>query len=337
MTYSAGNTIQASDYNTFATAVLGMNQIFADLYPGVTTLPNAGYGYGQTPALTSVSIGDNVAASEWAALFQTIRKCGTHQDPAYPTGYVPPLPGTDPVIGDIVTAFNTPSTLSSVINTLHTNKFNIAGGQSAQTSGGSSGTTTPWTNTLTYTFTVNLGTWDQARFFFNSGGSIGIYGSYAGGGAPPTSDDKQWYNFLNTVGTIVFRATTTSSLVINQTTYNRGLWSLAVGDPQLNNPLDTTYREVFRRAYGAGGYYTNSYITVEARLTAIAPAAGSGTIQFRVTLTQDDSSPPLDPKIYATTYTMTETHSAVAIPFLSGSGGPGPASVVITPGSFTLG
>lgn len=319
MTYSAGNPIQASDYNTFATAAAGMNQLYADLYPGASTLPNASFGYGQTPALTSVSVGNDVTAAQWTALFQTMRKSGTHQG----TVVVPPLPASDPVIGGTIVAYNTPSTVASTIALLNTNKFNLAPGQSAQTSVGSSGSTTPWINSLTYTFSVNLGTWDQARYFFNAGGYIGIYGSYAGSGAPVSHDDYQWYNFLNTVGTIRVLATSTTSLLPNESPVNKGLWF-----PATSAPLTTTYQEVFYRVYGAGGHYTNSYIRVEARLAAAAPAVGSGTLQFRVSLVQLDTSPPLDTKIYPTTFTMSETHSAGAIIW--------PGTATITPGTFIL-
>ena len=75
MTYATGGPIEAFDYNTFATLSGSMNEVYADLYPGATTLPNAGYGYGQTPALVPVAVGDNILASEWAALFEVISKC----------------------------------------------------------------------------------------------------------------------------------------------------------------------------------------------------------------------------------------------------------------------
>lgn len=293
MTYSAGSPIQASDYNTFATAVLGMNQIFADLYPGATTLPNAGYGYGQTPALTSVSIGDNVEAAEWAALFQTIRKSGIHQG----TTTVPPLPVADPVIGDTIIAHNTPSTMAALITLLGTNRFNLAVGQSFLASGTpypqSSGV---WTNSLTWTIRVNLGTWDSARYFFNSGGFLGLNGSYS---PVVTPEDAQWQSMFTTMSPLKFSA--------NATAPASGSGGTANGFYQLT----TSYQTIYFKQYGAGGYYNASYIQVDAKLAA---AAGTnGQIDFRVLLVDNDSSLPKDPKNGTTTYRIDNTRSSGAI------------------------
>jgi hypothetical protein len=274
MTYSAGNPIQASDYNTFATAALGMNQIFADLYPGATTLPNAGYGYGQTPALTSVSIGNNVTAAQWTALFQTIRKSGTHQG----TTVVPPLPVADPVIGGTIAAYNTPSTLATLITLLGTNRFNLAAGQSTTNIGTSYPQSSgAWINSLTWTVRANLTTWNNARYFFNSGGFLGLNGSYS---PVVTPEDAQWQSMFTTMSPLKFSANTTAPF--------SGGGGTAIGFYQL----------------------TTSYIQVEAKLAA---AAGTnGQIDFRVTLVDNDSSLPKDPKNGTTTYRIDETHASGA-------------------------
>ena len=308
MTYSAGNPIQASDYNTFATAALGMNQIFADLFPGATTLPNAGYGYGQTPALTSVSIGDNVTAAQWTALFQTIRKSGTHQG----TVVVPPLPVLDPVIGDTIIAHNTPSTMATLITLLGTNRFNLAAGQSTTNVGTSYPQTSgAWINTLRWTVRANLGTWDSARYFFNSGGFLGLNGSYS---PIVTPEDAQWQSMFTTMNPLKFNA--------NATTPFSGGGGTAIGFYQLT----TSYQTIYQKAYGGGGYYSTSYIQVEAKLAA---AAGTnGQIDFRITLVDNDSSLPKDPKNGTTTYRIDGTHA-------SGANVAWPGSVSTSLSSFT--
>jgi len=298
MTYSAGNPIQASDYNTFATAALGMNQIFADLYPGSTTLPNAGYGYGQTPALTSVSIGDNVAALEWAALFQTIRKCGTHQG----TTIVPPLPVTDPVIGDIVTAYNTPSTLAATITTLIGNRFNLALGQySIVNMAGTPVAAPSWTNTLTYTFTANFGSWNNARYFFNAGGAIYISGAHPNG----SGDDAEWYGMLQSMSPLVFNYNATTPLV-GSPGPNGGFWN---GTVPLTFPA---YQIKYTQTYSLSPY-SGSYIQVSAKLGAAAGTAGSEVITFQVYFFQADSGTIISPKV-GTTMTPGYRYSSGAIP-----------------------
>lgn len=320
MTYITGGVIQALDYNTFATLTGGINEVYADSHSGDTTVAaGADYGYGQVSTLATVSAGNPITAAQWSNLFSVMKDCGTHQG----TATVPPLPATNPVIGNVIEAYNSPSTLASLLTTLRTNRFNLAVGQSAQTTTNSSGTSAPWTNTLTYTFTVNLGTWDQARYFFNSGGWIGIFGSYPGSAFPSSTDDYQWWNFLNQIGTIRVQAKSTTAGLSNQAALTHGLWNNSTG-----NPLTTSYQQIYLRNYGGGGYYSASTVTVEARLSASAPAAGSGTLQFRVRLTQADTSAPADTKTLSTTFTMSETHSAGAFAW--------PGIAVITPGSFTL-
>jgi hypothetical protein len=295
MTYITGGPIQASDFNTFTTAAGGINEVYSDLHSGATTVASgADYGYGQG-TLVGVSVGNPVAASSWSTLFSAMRNIGTHQG----TTTVPPLPATGPAAGEIVAAI---AAVPTLITTLRTNRFNLGVSQTSQTLVTSTGTSAPWTNTLTYTFDINLGTWDQARYFFNAGGSIGIFGNYPGSGFPVSSDDYQWYDFLNTVGTISFKAKNTTSLVSNQSLVDKGLWDSA------GSPLTTSYQEVFKRTYGGAGYYSNSTLIVQAKLSAAAPA--SGIINFEVILTQADSSVPVDAKTLSTTFQLSENHAS---------------------------
>ena len=328
MTYLTGGNIQATDYNTFATSAQSVNEVFADLYSNATTIGlGADFGYGQTPALSSVAIGDSVTAGQWTELFTAMQECGIHQG----TPVVPPLPGTAsysvsmPTVGAVITSYNTnvsPAAVNTLISTLRANRLNLSAGQTAQSNIVSSGTSAPWTNTLSYTFSVNLGTWNQARYFFNSGGYIGIAGSYPGSGFPTSTDDYQWWNFLNQLGMIQLKAKSTTANLPNQAALTHGLWNNSTG-----SPLTTSYQTVYQRAYGGAGYYSGSSIILEARLAAAAPATGSGNIQFRITLTQGDLNVS-DSKTLATTFTMTEAHSSGAIVW--------PGTAVITPGTFSL-
>lgn len=315
MTYNTGGVIQALDYNTFATLTGGINEVYADSHLGATTIATgADYGYGQASTLASVSAGVPVTALQWADLFTVMKNCGTHQG----TTTVPPLPVLNPAIGDTIVAI---SSVSTLLTTLRTNRFDLAVGQSAQTSVNSSGTSAPWTNTLQYTFSVDLGTWDQARYFFNAGGYIGLFGSYPGSGQPVNSDDYQWYSFLSQIGTIKVNAKNTTAGLSNQAAITQGFWNNSTGAA-----LTTTYQEIYLRAYGGAGYYSASTVSLEARLSA-APGT-NGVIQFRVTLTQADSSTPADPKAISTTFSISETHAAGAFVW--------PGTATITPGSFTL-
>ena len=315
MTYAASSNILASDYNSFATLVGGISEVFTDLHLGTTTIANgADFGYGQSSTLTSVSAATNITATEWSTLFTVMNRCGSHQG----TTTIPPLPAINPNIGDNIVAI---ATLSALLSALRTNRFNLAPGQSSFTTASSSGVSAPWTNSLTYTFSVNLGNWNNARYFFNSGGFISISGNYPGNAYPVGSDDYQWYSMLNTMSPLLFKA--------KSTTPNSGTGGTIIGlwDSGTGNPLSTSYTTVYSKTYGGGGFYTNASIVVEAKLSAAAPAAGSELIQFRITLTQNDSH-TANPKLLSTTFTMTETHSAGTFVW--------PGSATITPGSFIL-
>lgn len=268
MTYIAGGDIQANDYNTFSTAVGGMNEIFADLHTGATTLPNASYGYGQTPALIGVLAGDDIAAAEWTSLFQTMRACGTHQG----TTVVPPLPVANPSTGDMITAY---ANVSTLISTLKTNRFVVAALQSTLIVGANHtqpGPTIPWTNSLTFNFQVDFGSWNNARYFFNSGGSLNINGSYS---PSVTPEDAQWISMLSDMSPLVVDAMASTPNTGSNTGTAAGFYGLT-----------TSYQSVYEKLYGGGGAYSTSYIKLEAKLNAIAGT--NGLIDFSLTLVDGD-------------------------------------------------
>jgi hypothetical protein len=309
MTYATGGDIQALDYNTFATLANGMNEIFADLHPGATTLPNASYGYGQTPALTAVSVGNNVAASEWAALFQTMRVSGTHQG----TTVVPPLPSLNPITGDLIAAYNTPaSAVTTLINTLRTNRYSVAVLQSTLTSGTNQvqpAGAKPWTSSLTFTYRADFGSWDNARYFFNSGGSLNLNGSYSPNTTP---EDAQWIAMFATMSPLVFSAVATTPGSGTNAGTAAGFYGLT-----------TSYQAVYQKPYGAGGAYTNSYLQLNAKLAA---AAGTnGLIDFNIKMVDGDVTP--NAKTSTTTYRIDNLRATGAVTY------PGPAVVITAVGA----
>lgn len=280
MSYSTGNPIDAADYNTFATATAGMNSVFGDIYPGATSLPNAGFGYGQSPALLNVVTGNPILASEWTSLFQSIKRCGGHQG----TSVSPPVPATNPIIGDTIVAHNTPGLLQSSIASVISNKFNIAVGQSTLTLGASytqPPAAKPWTNTLTWNSQVNFGSWNNARYFFNSGGSLNLSGSYTPGVTP---DDLIWASLLSNMSPVVFKHSSTTS----------GSTSSSVGFYQLSSG----FSKIYQAYYGNSMYYSPNFVKIEAKLNS-APGT-DGIVVFKVTMS-DTGSLPRDVKTGTTT------------------------------------
>lgn len=283
MTYQQYGTITALDYNTFSTNV---NAIFKDSNLGATTYGTASLGYGQTlPSLsTTVPVGSTVLASQWADLFTAIKKCGNHQG----TPVVPPLPGaapgygagstTLPSIGQPIVAYNTPAgALTTLITTLGTNRFNLYPGESAivdPTTYSAPG----WTNSLTYTFTANFGSWNSARYFFNTGGAIRISGAHPNTGGSNT----EWNGMLLGMSPLVFNYGATTPLSGTPGPIG-GFWNTSSGAP-LTSAFQTIYTQTYVTAP-----YSGSYIRVNAKLGAAAGAAGSEIITFEVYFFQADS------------------------------------------------
>ena len=317
MSYQQYGTIQASTYNAF-TAI--MNSIYADTNTGATSYTTASYGYGQTPALsTTVPVGSNITAAEWAALFGAMEKCGYHQG----TPVVPPLPGvapgyntgstTLPAAGNTIVAYDTPTgALTTLINTLIANRFNLYSAQTATINYGPF-VSSSWTHTLTFTFTANFGSWDNARYFFNSGGSINISGSYPDG----AGDAHEWFTMLSNMSPLAVSAIASTPSVGSPGPIG-GFWNSGTG-----NPLTTSFQTLYTQTYSLSPY-SGSYITVNAKLGAAAGTAGSEVVTFTVFLNQADSGTIVAPK-GATTFNVSESHAAGT----SGIVYPGP-SVVIT-------
>ena len=279
MTYSTGGPIQAVDYNTFASVAEAMNSIFADTNSGATTLPNAGYGYGQLPALVPVSTGDRVTAAEWGSLFSTMRKSGAHQG----TVVSPPIPVGNPAPGDLIAAYNTPSSFASVITLLQANKFLLAPGQSVLTTGSSfiqPGSAKPWSSSLTFNFQVNFGSWNNARYFFNSGGKLLLNGLMTPvNPSSPTPDETRWQSMLSAMSPLNF-------------TYASSTPSWGGGGSSIGfYGLTTSYQNVYSRSSGGGGgyYYSSNNRTVRSKLANTA--GSSGLIDFAIVLSDGDSLP----------------------------------------------
>jgi hypothetical protein len=307
MTYTTGGNIQAADYNAFSTLSTGMNELFADSNSGATTLPLAGFGYGQTPALTGVVAGNSVQAIEWAALFNTMKNCGTHQG----TVVVPPVPSVNPVATNTIAAFNSPSSLASVIALLKTNKYNIAALQSTVVAGtphAQPAGAKPWSTSLVWNYQANFSSWNNARYFFNSGGAVLLNGSYS---PSVTPEDAEWVTLLTNMSPLSFKAESTSPAT--------GTGGTSVGF----YGLTTSYQTVYNKVAGGGGTYSTSSILVQAKLAA---AAGTnGLVDFKISLLNGDLTP--NPKTSTTTYQVDIKRSSGAIVY------PGPVVTVASVGA----
>lgn len=158
MAYVVGDIISAADINGFiSTNTDDVNAIYST--------GSGDSGYGQT-ALTTVTVGSLVAASDWTSLLTAISKIAAHQGTTITSR-------TNPGVGDIISIFNN---VQTDITSCTTNRRNAA--SQAGTSATTGTNTADWSNLLTFTCTVTFSSANAARYYFNAGGQIGISASH---------------------------------------------------------------------------------------------------------------------------------------------------------------
>ena len=232
MAYSSGGLIEATDYNNFLNGSNQLNKVWST--------GNGNAGYGQS-ALSTVSAGGTVTATQWATLINTLNSTLTHQSGSG-SGISAPTAGS--TIAYL-------SALSTSIGTAYSNRLNKASNGSTSTgsvySPNVTSTNTVSTQTISFTRTVSFSSGDAARYFFNCGGyinfvttsavsndgsgrsndlatTIGTYlGSVTGFGAAGNNGRTGTGGTLNTNATTLgyFGLTTSgqSAVVVNSTTY----------------------------------------------------------------------------------------------------------------------
>jgi hypothetical protein len=184
MTYSAGGLIQATDYNGFvSTNGANINNVWA---AGSTDS-----GWGQT-ALSSVSAGGIVTATQWASLVNTLSSMGSQTNTTITSRTVP-------TAGSTITAL---AAVNTDITNCTTNRGNAAAVGSQYTTGGSAsatGETSQFGWTLTFTHSMTFASVNAARYFFNAGGIVQMSYSKTSTGL---TNDAEWNAFVAQIGTL---------------------------------------------------------------------------------------------------------------------------------------
>jgi hypothetical protein len=274
MSYISGGLIEASDYNGFTTdASTGLNRFWST---GATTS-----GWGQT-AVSAVSVGATVTATNWATLVNTLSSAGSHTNTAI-TSRSAPTTGT---LIEILT------NVSTDINNINSNRGNAAlsGSQFTSWTGTSSKTTAtgsgknPWT--ITFTHTVTWASADAARYFFNAGGRIKWETSKTSTG---TDADEEWNDLANTLVGDLFITGGSTTQTIAGTAYTGVTKSGGTGTPTTLlttagwynlTTSDATIYQQFADTFP----YTGQFIRVQAK------TAGAGTQLILTTVWNDPGS-----------------------------------------------
>ena len=264
MTYSAGSTIVATDYNGFVSDTAGAN------VNGIWAAGATDKGWGQT-ALGTVSAAGTVTATQWASLVNTLSSMGSQTSTALTSR-------TAPVAGNTI---NILAALNTDLINVTTNRGNAAAvgsqftgwtGTTAKTSNTGSGSSA-WT--ITFTHTVTWASAAAARYFFNAGGLIKWQ---VGKSSTGNLADAEWNDLASTLcgaiyisGRVNGAAQTIAGTSYTGTTKIGGTGApnaltTSVGWYQL-----TTSDSLIYRQYADTAPYTGQYIAINAK------TAGSGT------------------------------------------------------------
>lgn len=172
MSYSAGGTIQANDYNNLAWGGNTTNT-YSGTIKNLAIVMGTGIGirgYGQSvSAIAAVEAAGTVTATQWAGLVHTLNKALGHQ-----SGSGTQLASGSNIgitAGATIAAFANVATGVSTIydnaNLAATNGSTVTGTTFTQSITGGAGTFTQIT-----TRTITFASGDAARYFFNAGGKL---------------------------------------------------------------------------------------------------------------------------------------------------------------------
>ena len=233
-----GSKIIADDYNAIqkrVNAVLGAGGTDPN-----TDLADSTFGYGQTIASSQVSQFAKISTTQWVNLRNDILRCRYHQNADVSAILTTPLTSVTITESDraqyLTVAENAitnrlvtpPDTQIDVIPLVATNL-----GQ--------------WNTQITQTVTVTFSNTDQARYFFNAGGSLRISSSRANdaGDGSYSLKNATWTTMLNSMGKISLGRSTTSRSGTTGTTSNIGWDQLTTSDQLIFEQLapGTTYSD----------------------------------------------------------------------------------------------
>jgi hypothetical protein len=254
MTYSVGGLIQATDYNGFVSTTSSAN---------INAVWNSTYG--QT-ALSTVSAGGTVTATQWASLNNTLTSIGNHQATTLTSRTSPSAGNTIAILANVNTD----------LTSVNSNKYYAAGSGSQFTgwTGTASqtlptgDTNTNWT--ITFTDTVTFANATAATNFWGGGGYMKIQFSKTSTGRDA---DPDWNLFIGSVCGAVFFTADGSSKVIAGTTYlgtkviggtgTPSTLATATGWNQLTGSPTSIYQQ-----FDTGYTYTGDYVLVTATKTS---------------------------------------------------------------------
>jgi len=242
MAAGVGSKVEYLDYNQIQTII---NNVFG--------AGSGDYGYGQTVTSSQVSQYAVVSVTQWNSLRNDLLKARQHQTGVDESGNLG-LPTLDIRLTDADRAaylsmatlirdnrtVSPPSSESSLVTLISSNR--------------ASG----WTGTVNQTITIEFGTADNLRWFFNSGGNFQFSASLTN---YPTSGDSRlvsesWAVLLKNMGIVKLSNNSTTSTGTGTSATNIGFVNLNSSD-QL----------IFSKLVESGNQYTPNQYDLKARIS----------------------------------------------------------------------
>jgi len=291
MTYSVGNLAVASDYITFRgqrdTSVAYAND--AQAQNAVAALLGIGYatrGYGYTSlAMPLPVVGTPIVPSHWNTLHSALTLLNEH------TGLGLTLEPTVST-GGLIQAFDGSGSridLPTVISQLDASRFYADVGQMSLTNVLNSVRTSSWNyaSNVYHEFTVDFGSEDAARYFFNTGGSIYVSATRTSG--LDSQMNLAVTQMLDEMGTIILSGEGVTYTGINGNVTPIGYYN-----------LNNTSEQIFSHYGDSSSMYSNiSYILTAKVENYVGLNGGNGSlIRFQAIFRLDDYSTDAYPYTY---------------------------------------
>lgn len=240
MTVSAGTKALASQYEALADRV---DEWFTNDCPSCTFGdPNQEFGWGGTTT-PLVSSGDEMLASQ---MNEIINRCNIGVNMTSVTGSLTPIVATDSVLA---TQYNTADAKEILVraqkNIIQASELSLLGTTNSVR-------TTSYSNTINAVFTYSFSDFNDARYFFNSGGSLDLNGTISGYSTGWGYDGQGINAILTTMGTISMNYTITTQSGSGGVTTSLGFYDLT-----------TSYQQIFSQA--GTGAYSNATVTLQAK------------------------------------------------------------------------
>jgi len=240
MTVSAGNKALASDYEALANRV--DDWFTNDCTACVFGDPNqtSGWGGDTTPQVVP---GDEMLSDQ---MNEIIDRLNIGVNITSVSGTIARLSPGDYVLAS---QYNTADAKEIL---LRAQKNNIVPTELSSILGTSDQRTTSYSSDINAVFRYTFSTFNEARYFFNSGGSLDLSGVQSGGSGGTGKDTLGIRAILTTMGIISMNYTLTTQSGSGGTTTTIGYYDLT-----------TSYQQIFQQA--GTGAYSNAYVTLQAR------------------------------------------------------------------------